>query len=84
MFGTLILLAGLIVVLVGYATPTRIEAFGGEDLLFVDRYQNNTDYHEFLVKDFKRTCLKNFEIVICNLNFNRFESAVMQLKLMKL
>lgn len=37
MFGTLILLAGLIVVLVGYATPTRIEAFGGEDLLFVDR-----------------------------------------------
>ncbi|XP_003966039.1 neurensin-1 [Takifugu rubripes] len=35
-FGTLILLAGLIVVLVGYATPTRIEAFGGEDLLFVD------------------------------------------------
>lgn len=36
-FGTLILLAGLIVVLVGYATPTRIEAFGGDDLLFVDR-----------------------------------------------
>lgn len=44
MFGTLILLAGLIVVLVGYATPTRIEAFGGEDLLFVDRYRKSTDY----------------------------------------
>lgn len=56
MFGTLILLAGLIVVLVGYATPTRIEAFGGEDLLFVDRYRHITDYQSFLIKDFKRTC----------------------------
>ncbi|XP_038567827.1 neurensin-1 [Micropterus salmoides] len=37
-FGTLILLAGLIVVLVGYATPTRIEAFGEDDLLFVDSH----------------------------------------------
>lgn len=44
MFGTLILLAGLIVVSVGYATPTRIEAFGGEDLLFVDRYRNSTEW----------------------------------------
>lgn len=44
MFGTLILLAGLIVVLVGYATPTRIEAFGGEDLLFVDRYRKGAEW----------------------------------------
>ncbi len=36
-FGALILFAGLIVVLVGYATPARIEAFGEDDLLFVDR-----------------------------------------------
>lgn len=36
-FGSLILFAGLIVVLVGYATPTRTEAFGEDDLLFVDR-----------------------------------------------
>lgn len=28
--------AGFIVVLVGYATPARIEAFGEDDLLFVD------------------------------------------------
>ncbi|XP_077455686.1 neurensin-1 [Stigmatopora argus] len=35
-FGTIILFAGLIVIVVGYATPTRIEAFGEEDLLFVD------------------------------------------------
>ncbi|XP_040900898.1 neurensin-1 [Toxotes jaculatrix] len=37
-FGTLILLTGLIVVLVGYATPARIEAFGEDDLLFVDSH----------------------------------------------
>lgn len=37
-FGTLILFAGLIVLLVGYVTPTRIEAFGEHDLLFIDRY----------------------------------------------
>uniref|UniRef100_A0A672HXC7 Neurensin 1 n=1 Tax=Salarias fasciatus TaxID=181472 RepID=A0A672HXC7_SALFA len=37
-FGALIMLAGLIVVLVGYATPTRIEAFGEDDLLFVDSH----------------------------------------------
>ncbi|KAA8591581.1 hypothetical protein FQN60_016955 [Etheostoma spectabile] len=37
-FGTLILFAGLIVVLVGYATPTRYEAFGEDDLLFVDSH----------------------------------------------
>ncbi|XP_019735575.1 neurensin-1 [Hippocampus comes] len=35
-FGTLILFTGLIVIVVGYATPARIEAFGEEDLLFVD------------------------------------------------
>ena len=35
--GTLIMLAGLIALLVGYATPARIEAFGADDLLFVDR-----------------------------------------------
>ncbi|XP_061676211.1 neurensin-1 [Syngnathoides biaculeatus] len=35
-FGTLILFAGLIVIIVGYSTPARIEAFGEEDLLFVD------------------------------------------------
>ncbi|XP_061772170.1 neurensin-1 [Nerophis ophidion] len=35
-FGTVILFAGLIVIMVGYATPARIEAFGEEDLLFVD------------------------------------------------
>lgn len=40
-FGTLILFAGLIVLLVGYATPTRFETFGEDDLLFVDRYRNN-------------------------------------------
>lgn len=43
-FGTLILFAGLIVVLVGYATPAKIEAFGEDDLLFVDRYRNSTIY----------------------------------------
>uniref|UniRef100_A0A665SVH9 Neurensin 1 n=1 Tax=Echeneis naucrates TaxID=173247 RepID=A0A665SVH9_ECHNA len=37
-FGTLILFTGLIVVLVGYATPARIEAFGEDDLLFVDSH----------------------------------------------
>ncbi|XP_005744679.1 neurensin-1 [Pundamilia nyererei] len=37
-FGTLILFAGLIVVLVGYATPAKIEAFGEDDLLFVDSH----------------------------------------------
>ncbi|XP_068616633.1 neurensin-1 [Brachionichthys hirsutus] len=37
-FGALILFAGLIVVLVGYATPARIEAFGEDDLLFVDSH----------------------------------------------
>uniref|UniRef100_A0A3P9P366 Neurensin 1 n=1 Tax=Poecilia reticulata TaxID=8081 RepID=A0A3P9P366_POERE len=37
-FGTLILVTGLIVVLVGYATPTMTEAFGEDDLLFVDSY----------------------------------------------
>lgn len=36
-FGSLILVVGLIVVLVGYGTPARIEAFGEDDLLFVDR-----------------------------------------------
>ncbi|XP_077382157.1 neurensin-1 [Festucalex cinctus] len=35
-FGTVILFAGLIVIIVGYATPSRIEAFGEKDLLFVD------------------------------------------------
>ncbi|XP_072316911.1 neurensin-1 [Eucyclogobius newberryi] len=35
-FGALVLFAGFIVVLVGYATPVRIEAFGEDDLLFVD------------------------------------------------
>ncbi|XP_061531205.1 neurensin-1 [Phycodurus eques] len=35
-FGTVILFAGLTVIVVGYATPARIEAFGEEDLLFVD------------------------------------------------
>ena len=33
------MLAGLIALLVGYATPARIEAFGADDLLFVDRYR---------------------------------------------
>uniref|UniRef100_A0A1A7XZV4 Neurensin 1 n=1 Tax=Iconisemion striatum TaxID=60296 RepID=A0A1A7XZV4_9TELE len=37
-FGTLMLFAGLVVVLVGYATPARIEAFGEDDLLFVDSH----------------------------------------------
>ncbi|XP_034554202.1 neurensin-1 [Notolabrus celidotus] len=37
-FGSLILLVGLIVVLVGYGTPARIEAFGEDDLLFVDSH----------------------------------------------
>ncbi|KAM4633259.1 neurensin-1 [Polymixia lowei] len=37
-FGTLILFAGLVVLLVGYATPARIEAFGEDDLLFVDSH----------------------------------------------
>ncbi|XP_077950284.1 neurensin-1 isoform X1 [Gasterosteus aculeatus] len=37
-FGSLILFAGLIVVLVGYATPVKIEAFGEDDLLFVDSH----------------------------------------------
>ncbi|KAM4567371.1 neurensin-1 isoform 2-T2 [Fundulus diaphanus] len=37
-FGTLILITGLIVVLVGYATPTKTEAFGEDDLLFVDSH----------------------------------------------
>ncbi|KAG8010223.1 Neurensin-1, partial [Nibea albiflora] len=37
-FGTLILFAGLIVLLVGYATPTRFETFGEDDLLFVDSH----------------------------------------------
>ncbi|KAG7257261.1 hypothetical protein CRUP_030796 [Coryphaenoides rupestris] len=37
-FGTMILFAGLIVLLVGYATPARIEAFGADDLLFVDSH----------------------------------------------
>uniref|UniRef100_H2LJX4 Neurensin 1 n=1 Tax=Oryzias latipes TaxID=8090 RepID=H2LJX4_ORYLA len=37
-FGTLILFAGLIVLLVGYVTPTRIEAFGEHDLLFIDSH----------------------------------------------
>lgn len=40
-FGALILFAGLIVLLVGYTTPARIEAFGEDDLLFVDRYRDN-------------------------------------------
>ncbi|KAK7887199.1 hypothetical protein WMY93_026820 [Mugilogobius chulae] len=35
-FGALVLFAGFVVVLVGYATPARIEAFGEDDLLFVD------------------------------------------------
>ncbi|XP_030639231.1 neurensin-1 [Chanos chanos] len=34
--GALILVAGLSVLLVGYATPPRIEAFGEDELLFVD------------------------------------------------
>ena len=42
-FGTLILFAGLIVVLVGYATPAKIETFGEDDLLFVDRYRNDAE-----------------------------------------
>lgn len=68
-FGTLILLAGLIVVLVGYATPTRIEAFGGDDLLFVDRYKNRTEQMTSncgskISKD------KNSGIILCDLNFN--------------
>ncbi|XP_015257672.1 neurensin-1 [Cyprinodon tularosa] len=37
-FGTLILITGLVVVLVGYATPTKTEAFGEDDLLFVDSH----------------------------------------------
>ncbi|XP_028326721.1 neurensin-1 [Gouania willdenowi] len=37
-FGALIMFAGFIVVMVGYATPARIEAFGEEDLLFVDSH----------------------------------------------
>ncbi|KAM8827210.1 neurensin-1 [Synchiropus picturatus] len=37
-FGTLILFAGFIVFLVGYTTPTRTEAFGEADLLFVDSH----------------------------------------------
>ncbi|XP_045552561.1 neurensin-1-like [Salmo salar] len=36
--GTLILVTGLIVLLVGYATPTKIEAFGEDELLFVDSH----------------------------------------------
>ncbi|MEQ2198085.1 Neurensin-1 [Xenoophorus captivus] len=43
-FGTLILITGLIVVLVGYATPTKTEAFGEDDLLFVDRYKTSMYY----------------------------------------
>ncbi|XP_076135529.1 neurensin-1 [Alosa pseudoharengus] len=34
--GGLIMLAGLVVLFVGYATPPRIEAFGEDELLFVD------------------------------------------------
>ncbi|KAL1258780.1 hypothetical protein QQF64_009357 [Cirrhinus molitorella] len=34
--GALILVAGLSVLLVGYATPPRLEAFGEDELLFVD------------------------------------------------
>ncbi|XP_072250736.1 neurensin-1 [Leuresthes tenuis] len=37
-FGSLILFAGLIVLLVGYATPAKIEAFGEDDLFFVDSH----------------------------------------------
>ncbi|KAL0963360.1 hypothetical protein UPYG_G00305350 [Umbra pygmaea] len=37
-FGTLILATGLIIILVGYATPTKIEAFGEDELLFVDSH----------------------------------------------
>ncbi|KAM6967977.1 neurensin-1 [Aplochiton taeniatus] len=37
-FGTLILATGLVVLLVGYATPGRIEAFGEDELLFVDSH----------------------------------------------
>ncbi|XP_034467628.1 neurensin-1 [Hippoglossus hippoglossus] len=37
-FGSLILVSGFIIVLVGYTTPTRIEAFGEDDLLFVDSH----------------------------------------------
>ncbi|KAM9403931.1 neurensin-1 isoform 1-T6 [Salvelinus alpinus] len=36
--GTLILVTGLIVLLVGYSTPTKIEAFGEDELLFVDSH----------------------------------------------
>ncbi|XP_046893867.1 neurensin-1 [Hypomesus transpacificus] len=37
-FGTLILVAGLVMLLVGYVTPAKIEAFGEEELLFVDSH----------------------------------------------
>ncbi|XP_010878848.2 neurensin-1 [Esox lucius] len=36
--GTLILVTGLVVLLVGYATPAKIEAFGEDELLFVDSH----------------------------------------------
>ncbi|XP_030644376.1 neurensin 1-like [Chanos chanos] len=36
-FGAVVLLVGLVVLTVGYAIPTRIEAFGEGELLFVDR-----------------------------------------------
>uniref|UniRef100_A0A4W5QVJ1 Neurensin 1 n=1 Tax=Hucho hucho TaxID=62062 RepID=A0A4W5QVJ1_9TELE len=36
--GTLLLVTGFIVLLVGYATPTKIEAFGEDELLFVDSH----------------------------------------------
>ncbi|MBN3299941.1 neurensin-1 [Amia ocellicauda] len=38
MFGTLFLVIGLIVITVGYTVPPRIEAFGEDELLFVDSH----------------------------------------------
>ncbi|KAJ8395259.1 hypothetical protein AAFF_G00034610 [Aldrovandia affinis] len=37
-FGTLILITGLIALTVGYAVPSKIEAFGEEELVFVDSH----------------------------------------------
>ncbi|TSK28244.1 Neurensin-1 [Bagarius yarrelli] len=37
-FGTVLLALGLVVLAVGFAVPTRIEAFGEGELLFVDRH----------------------------------------------
>ncbi|XP_016309608.1 neurensin-1-like [Sinocyclocheilus anshuiensis] len=42
--GALILVAGLSVLLVGYATPPRLEAFGEDELLFVDGHAVRIDY----------------------------------------